>query len=170
MTTKLPYFKTYDIRGVFPEQLDGDAAYRIGTAFAEWSKAAEVIVGRDARLSSPVLTASLIRGLRDAGLAVRDIGLVTTPMLNFAVAKRQRYGLMVTASHNPKEYNGIKIINPKVEQVYYGAGLETLEQLVAGASRPTKGRGRVVVDSVIQDYEAHLATASVKTIFARNRW
>ena len=64
---------------------------------------------------------------------------------------------MVTASHNPKQYNGVKIINPKVEQVYYGAGLEALEQIVAAASHPTQKRGRVVVDSVIQDYEAHLA-------------
>lgn len=159
MGTLLPSFKAYDIRGIVPDEIDADLVYRIGRALAGWSGSAEIIVGRDGRLSSPALTEALIDGLLVSGATVIDVGLVTTPMLNFAVAQARCHGLMVTASHNPKQYNGIKVIDPNVEQVYYGRGLETIERLVAGGSgteRP-RGTGKLRLRPIQQAYEDDLA-------------
>ena len=158
MAKRLPYFRTYDVRGTFPDEVNADLAYKLGRAVMVWSGAREVIVGRDARLSSPSLAEALIDGLRAGGATVLDVGLATTPMLNFAVARWRRYGLMVTASHNPKEYNGVKVIDPGVEQVYYGRGLERLEELVvmqrfqAGARR-----GGLRLRTILPDYESAFA-------------
>lgn len=158
MSTRLPYFKSYDIRGTVPDPLDAEAAYRIGRATAAWTGAGEIVVGRDGRLSSPSLAEALMTGLLDGGVTVLDTGMVTTPMLNYAVAQSKRYGLMVTASHNPKEYNGIKLIDPGVEQVYYGRGLEAVEELVVkNRFGWRKSGGRLRVRPVLQDYEDDLA-------------
>jgi phosphomannomutase len=157
MGAHFPCFKAYDIRGTVPDQVNPDVAYRAARALADWSKADEVIVGRDARLSSPALAESVINGLLDGGVTVWDIGLVSTPILNFAVARHRRYGMMVTASHNPKEYNGIKLIDPNVEQIYYGRGLEVLEALVAGNRFAERRRkGRLLLKPVLQDYQDYL--------------
>ncbi|MFQ5846528.1 MAG: phosphomannomutase/phosphoglucomutase [Candidatus Methylomirabilales bacterium] len=157
MTTRLSYFKPYDIRGTVPDQINPEVAYRIARAVAEWTRVEEIILGRDARLSSPPLAASVIEGLLDSEITVLDLGMVTTPMLNYAVARFERYGLMITASHNPKEYNGIKVIDPNVEQVYYGRRLEALEKLVL-SDRFDRGkrRGRVLMRSILHDYEDFL--------------
>ena len=157
MNVRLPYFKSYDIRGTVPDQVDAEAVYRIGRATAAWSGAGEILVGRDARLSSPSLAESLMAGLLDSGVTVLDTGMVTTPMLNYAVARFERYGLMITASHNPKEYNGIKLIDPHVEQVYYGRGLEAVEALVSkNRFGKRKGGGKIRMRPVLQDYEDDL--------------
>jgi phosphomannomutase len=157
MHKRLSYFKAYDIRGIVPDEITPVLAYRIARAMAEWSRAEEMIVGRDARLSSPALAESVIKGLIDSGVTVIDLGMVTTPMLNFAVARFKRFGLMITASHNPKEYNGIKVIDPNVEQVYYGRGLDELEQLVFKNRFPKeKERGKVLVRSILEDYGDYL--------------
>lgn len=151
--TRLAYFKAYDLRGTVPEEIDAGVAWRLGRALPGWAGAADFVVGRDARLSSPALAEALIRGLVEAGARVRDMGMLTTPMLNFAVARRRCHGVMVTASHNPSQYNGFKIIDPKIEQVYYGRGLETLEPALA-APAPSAGAagGSVVVDSILGEY------------------
>lgn len=156
--TRLAYFKAYDLRGTVPDEIRAGVAWRLGQALPAWAAAAEFVVGRDARLSSPSLTESLIRGLVEAGALVRDIGMVTTPMLNFAVARRRCHGVMVTASHNPSKYNGFKIIDPQVEQVYYGRGLETLEAALAAPAPPAGAPGRLIVDSIFAEYAEHLAT------------
>ncbi|MBI1823600.1 MAG: phosphomannomutase/phosphoglucomutase [Nitrospirae bacterium] len=157
MTAGLPYFKAYDIRGTFPDQINIEVAYRIARAVAEWSGAKEMLLGRDARLSSPALSEAMIDGLVDGGLTVLDLGMVTTPMLNFAVARFSRYGLMITASHNPKEYNGIKVIDPNVEQVYYSRGLEILEGMVLkNLFGQGRGMGKVLMRSILKDYEEYL--------------
>lgn len=154
---RLPYFKSYDIRGTVPDQINPEVAYRVARALAQWATADQIIVGRDARLSSPALAEAAMSGLIDGGVTVWDLGLVNTPMLNFAVARHRRYGLMVTASHNPKEYNGIKIIDPNVEQVYYGRGLEALEALVVkNQFRSSVHKGRVALTSIMPDYQEHL--------------
>ncbi|MEW6325530.1 MAG: phosphomannomutase/phosphoglucomutase [Nitrospirota bacterium] len=160
----LPYFKAYDVRGTVPDQVNPGVAGRVARAFAEWSRSEEVLVGRDARLSSPALAEAVIGGLLDAGVTVHDVGLVSTPMLNFAVARRRRHGMMVTASHNPKHYNGIKFIDPNAEQIYYGRGLEAIEALVAasaekGRPAPSAAGGHVVLAPVLQEYEEHLVRA-----------
>ena len=158
MSTRLPYFKSYDVRGTVPDQVNAEAAYRIGRAIADWSGAAEIVVGRDARLSSPSLTEALMAGLLDGGVTVLDTGMVSTPMLNFAVARFRCHGLMITASHNPKQYNGIKLIDPGVEQVYYGRGLEAVEELVVkNRFGSRKGGGKILMRPVLQDYEDDLA-------------
>ena len=100
-------FKAYDIRGIVPDDLNAEKAYSIGRAIAAFMESGPIAVGRDARSHSPELTAALIDGIRDEGLDVLDLGLVATPMLYFGVEQLSaNAGVMVTASHNPGEYNG----------------------------------------------------------------
>src|SRR6476646_9223656 len=101
-------FKAYDVRGVYPSELDDEAAVRIGRAFAEWSGASKVLIGRDCRLSSPALSMAFVQGLTDGGVDVVDLGLATTDMVYFASGELGLPGVMFTASHNPPDYNGIK--------------------------------------------------------------
>ena len=108
-------FREYDIRGIYPDQINDDAAYTIGRAFASYIDTDTVMVGRDNRLSSPAIHDNLIRGLNDSGVNVIDLGIVTTPMYYYA-KKREgiKNSIQITASHNPKEYNGLKIsFNPE---------------------------------------------------------
>jgi phosphomannomutase len=164
MANRLPAFKAYDIRGTVPAQVNPDVAYKAARAFAEWSRADEVIVGRDDRLSSPALAEAVIAGLIESGVTVWDIGVVTTPILNFAVAVHRRHGMMITASHNPKEYNGIKLIDPSAEQIYYGRGLEAMEVLVAaGRFAVRERRGRVLIKPMLQAYQDNLAETFQQT-------
>lgn len=106
-------FKAYDIRGAVPESLDDDFAQRLGRAFAQLARSeGETLVaaGRDGRLSSPALADALVRGLAAGGVDVIDIGAVTTPMLYFATCTLARSGIEVTASHNPRDHNGFKLV------------------------------------------------------------
>ena len=154
---RLPYFKAYDVRGIVPDELNADIARRLGQALPAWAGTLDFVVGRDGRLSSPALAEALVGGLLEAGARVRDIGMVTTPMLNFAAARRRCHGVMITASHNPGEYNGFKVIDPQVEQIYYGRGLETLEAALAAPARPADAPGRLIVDNILPEYAEHLA-------------
>jgi phosphomannomutase len=103
-------FRRYDIRGVVPEDFDEVGAEQIGRAFAKAVQPKEVVVGRDVRLTGPSLKKSLIQGLTKAGVNVIDIGTVSTDSFYFASGFKQLPGLMVTASHNPPEYNGVKMV------------------------------------------------------------
>jgi phosphomannomutase len=104
-------FKAYDIRGIHPAELDEDGAYAIGRAYVEQFEPRRIAVGRDMRVSSPSMAAALIRGVTDAGADVLDLGLVGTEMVYFAVGELELDGgVAVTASHNPKEYTGMKIV------------------------------------------------------------
>jgi phosphomannomutase len=103
-------FRRYDIRGVVPDDLDEEGIEQIGRAFAKAVPTKEVVVGRDVRLTGPSLKKSLINGLRRAGVNVIDIGTVSTDAFYFASGSKQLPGLMVTASHNPPEYNGVKMV------------------------------------------------------------
>ncbi|MDD3187376.1 MAG: phosphomannomutase/phosphoglucomutase [Bacilli bacterium] len=103
-------FREYDIRGVYGIDIDEDVSYTIGRSFGSYIKNKVVIIGHDNRASSPVISSALISGLLESGCEVIDLGLVTTPMYYFAKKKNKiESGIMVTASHNPKEYNGFKI-------------------------------------------------------------
>ena len=103
-------FKAYDIRGIYPEEIDGRTAYSIGLAVANVLSARTAVVGRDMRLSSDEIASMAIQGLRDGGVDVTDIGLISTDGLYFAVGKYGfECGIMITASHNPPKYNGMKI-------------------------------------------------------------
>jgi phosphomannomutase len=117
-------FRAYDIRGIYPDQIDEEAYYRIAKAYVYLFKPASMVVGMDARLSSPPLKASLIEGFLDAGVDVIDIGQITTDMLYFAVgAYNYSGGVVVSASHNPKEYNGMKMVREKAAAISSDTGL-----------------------------------------------
>jgi phosphomannomutase len=117
-------FKAYDVRGIYPDELDEEGAYRIGRAYAEAFEPRAIAVGRDMRLSSPRLAEAAVRGAREAGVDVVDIGMVGTEMLYFAVGELGLDGgIAVTASHNPKEYNGMKIVRRGALPVGADSGL-----------------------------------------------
>src|SRR3954453_3324644 len=104
-------FKAYDVRGIYPDDLDEDGAYRIGRAYVQQFEPRRIAVGRDMRLSSPQMASALIQGAADEGAEVLDLGLVGTEMVYYAVGSLGLDGgVMVTASHNPKEYTGMKIV------------------------------------------------------------
>ena len=104
-------FKAYDVRGIYPEQLDEEGAYAIGRAYVQQFEPRRMAVGRDMRLSSPQMAEAVIRGASDEGAEVLDLGMIGTEMLYFAVGSLGLDGgLTVTASHNPKEYTGMKIV------------------------------------------------------------
>jgi len=117
-------FKAYDVRGIYPTQLDEEGARAIGRAYVEQFGARRIAVGRDMRLSSPSMAAAVIEGASGAGAEVLDIGLVGTEMLYFAVGELGLDGgVMVTASHNPKEYTGMKIVREGALPVGGDSGL-----------------------------------------------
>ncbi|SVB84033.1 uncharacterized protein METZ01_LOCUS236887, partial [marine metagenome] len=103
-------FKAYDIRGVYPEQLDEQTGRAVGRAFASFLQPEQVVVGRDMRLSSPSVCAALIEGLRQQQANVLDLGMVSTDQYYYACATLGRPGVMVTASHNPAQYCGFKMV------------------------------------------------------------
>ena len=103
-------FGAYDVRGIYPGEINEEAAYRFGRALVLYLKPSQVAVGRDMRLSSPELAEAMIRGITEQGADAIDLGLTTTDELYFAVGKFDYpAGVMITASHNPKQYNGFKI-------------------------------------------------------------
>jgi phosphomannomutase len=124
-------FKAYDIRGVYPEQLDESTARQIGRAFIDYLGASRIAVGRDTRLSSPSLAAAFIAGARSAGCAVLDLGVVGTDMLYYAVGSRDlEGGAIVTASHNPKQWNGIKLVRKGALALSGDAGIKEIREAV----------------------------------------
>ena len=120
-------FKAYDIRGQIPNQLNPDIAYRIGNATAEFLGARKIILGRDIRLSSKELAEAVATGITDAGAEAMDIGLCGTEMVYFATADlKVDGGIMVTASHNPADYNGLKIVREEARPVSADTGLQEI--------------------------------------------
>ncbi|MBI4870068.1 MAG: phosphomannomutase/phosphoglucomutase [Candidatus Riflebacteria bacterium] len=154
-------FKAYDIRGIVPDQIDEVLARRIGQAFVTLRKARSVTVGRDMRVSSPGLARAVVEGARDAGAEVTDIGLVSTPMLNFATAfYGTEGGIQVTASHNPGAYNGFKMCGPGATPVSFDTGIGDIEKWVAGPAlrfEPAARRGSLSEREVFEDYHQFLA-------------
>jgi phosphomannomutase len=135
-------FKAYDVRGVVPDELRADDAYRIGRATTRWLGAERLAVGRDARPSSPELVEALVRGIQDEGADVVELGLVSTPMLYFAVEHLALSGgVMVTASHNPARYNGLKICREHAIPVGGESGLREIEDGTRSLGAPRTPRG-----------------------------
>ena len=146
-------FKAYDIRGIYPEQLNEEIAYKIGRAFVEFLKCKNVVVGRDMRISSDSLFDALTNGITDQGADVIDIGLSTTPMLYFTVANYGfDSGLMVTASHNPKEYNGLKFTREKAIPIGEDTGIKEIEKLVEKNDFEKYEKGRIIKKDILEDY------------------
>ena len=164
MTKSLSCFKAYDIRGRIPDELNTDIAYRIGRAYAQHIQPSRVIVGRDIRLSSNEMAAAVMQGLQDAGVNVYDIGLCGTEEVYYATFAYQDAGnpmdggIMVTASHNPKDYNGMKLVREKSKPVSGDTGLNDIKQLAEANNfpAPVEHRGIVKVISIGVDYTQHL--------------
>ena len=147
-------FKAYDIRGVYPDQLDEDAARRIGAAFARFAESGRVAVGRDMRESSPLLSKAFIEGATGAGVSVVDVGQVSTDGLYFASGLLDLPGAMFTASHNPARYNGLKLCRRKAAPIGGDSGLEDIRKLAEGPL-PADGKGSVEQRDVLDDYARH---------------
>jgi phosphomannomutase/phosphomannomutase/phosphoglucomutase len=157
-TAPIAGFKAYDYRGRIPGELNPDVAYRIGRAYAEFLKPKRVIVGRDIRLSSAELCAALTRGLLDSGVDVYDIGLCGTEGVYFATfAEKMDGGIMVTASHNPPDYNGMKFVREQSRPISGDTGLKEI-QAIADANKysaPAQPGKRFDLDTG-EKYIAHL--------------
>ena len=133
-------FKAYDIRGIYPTELNEDVGYAVGRAFAGFLKATKVIVGRDMRLSGPQMFDAVTRGLMDQGADVINIGMVSTDQYYYACATLGHAGMMVTASHNPKEYSGFKMVRKMPQLLSGDSGIQDLRRMVANDDYPAPGR------------------------------
>ena len=152
-------FKAYDIRGVVPSTLTEEVAYHLGHAFGTHAAAhgeTVVAVGRDGRLSGPALSQALIRGLVDVGVQVIDIGAVTTPMLYFAASTLCASGIQVTGSHNPKDYNGFKMVLGG--RAIYGDEIQSLRTIMQNETWVLKSGGSVKQVDVTADYQARIVS------------
>ncbi|MDX1694838.1 MAG: phosphomannomutase [Ketobacteraceae bacterium] len=153
----LSCFKAYDLRGKVPDQLNSDIANRVGRAFVEVMGAKKVVVGHDIRLSSKALAEALIEGLMAAGADVYDIGLCGTEHIYFSTAHYQMDGgIVVTASHNPKDYNGMKMVGPGSRPLSSDNELMTIKETVNRDFIDAKARGNREALEFMPDYIAHL--------------
>ncbi|MGQ9631823.1 MAG: phosphomannomutase/phosphoglucomutase [bacterium] len=158
-------FKAYDIRGIYPNELTLDLCREIGRAIASFIGGGRIAVGYDMRPSNVDIFRALSDGITDMGADVVSIGLVETPMINFATANyRYDGGVMITASHNPAEYNGFKICREKAMPVSYDTGIDKVESMVLNKSYKavSSGKGKIVERDIWDDYVAHVRK------FARN--
>ncbi len=174
-------FRTYDIRGIYPNELDEKKAETISQAFFQYLNEEDenkrIVVGCDARLSSERIKESVVQGSVESGAEVRDIGLSTTPMLNFSVVHYdQDAGIMITASHNPPEYNGLKLIGRHALQYYYTKGIKKVEtiynSLIRGTEEYKVSKGRRIeahkeaLNSYIDDLIKYYKPGNIKREFA----
>jgi phosphomannomutase len=156
-------FKAYDIRGKVPGEVNEELAYRVGKVFCALFGAENVVVGYDIRLTGPSLTKALSDGLRDGGANVIDIGQCGTEMIYFATAYlKTDGGIMVTASHNPAEYNGMKLVRRDARPVSADTGLEEIREMVGVDDFPHhlvagKARGILTKQDIMMPYVEHLA-------------
>jgi phosphomannomutase len=150
-------FKAYDVRGVVPDELDADLARRIGAAFAEWAGLTSVLLGRDSRLSSPELAAAIADGVRSRGTDLIDLGLASTDLVYFASGSLDLPAIMITASHNPKDYNGLKFCLPGARPVGEESGLRDIRALVErGELPPAPAAGRLEHRELLDAYVEHV--------------
>ena len=155
-------FKAYDIRGLVPSELDEPLARRIGRALAELVGAGRLVVARDMRTHSPGLAAAAIEGVRDAGAEVIDIGLASTPMAYFAIGSQDcDGGMVVTASHNPGQYNGMKLCRRGAVPISGATGIADIERATRAPERPAAlRRGGVGALDLLGPYAEHVARFS----------
>lgn len=151
-------FKAYDVRGIYPSEINEDEAYKIGRAFVSFLKAKKIVVGYDMRVSSVSLYESFVKGVTDQGCDVDSIGLVPTPLLNFSVAKYgYDAGAIISASHNPGNYNGIKLIGKKALQISEYNGMKEIESAVKrNEFKSSEKKGSVSKKETLNDYTNHV--------------
>jgi phosphomannomutase len=168
-------FKAYDIRGIYPKQVHPEMAYRLGQAYSSFlnlqnkSQKLNIVVGSDMRLSSPKLKKNLIEGLTDSGINVIDAGLVSTPTFYFSVAYYgYDGGIQVSASHNPKEYNGFKLVKARAVPISGDTGMKDIAKLVdENKFQPSTEKGTItkktnVVDDLVKDQTKKINLKSIK--------
>ena len=151
-------FKAYDVRGLYPSQINEDLARHIGRAFVAFLDAKRIAVSRDMRVSSPTLSAAFIDGARTQGADVVDFGMLATDMLYYAVA-RDHFdgGAQITASHNPKEYNGVKMVRQQAFPLSGDAGISDIREMILADQIPTPtAYGSLREQQVLDDYLEHI--------------
>ena len=151
-------FKAYDVRGIYPEEINERLVEQIGRAYVEYTNAKRVAVGSDKRVSSPSLFAALIKGITEGGADVVDLGLLSTPMLYFASSKLDVDGaIMVTASHNPGEYNGLKFCKKNAVPIGLASGLSEIRDIaLTNNFSKQEHTGHVTTHNIKTDYEKHM--------------
>ncbi len=174
-------FKAYDVRGVYGKSLTDDIAYKTGRAFVSFLRCKEVVVGYDMRLSSPKLAKAFMKGVNEQGADAIDIGMVSTDGLYFASGFLNKPGVMFTASHNPKEYNGIKFCREKAVPINEDTGLQQIKSITekkqyhenqrfSGCQKSSifvhgktinkktkiKNKGRIIKKNILNDYAKHV--------------
>ncbi len=158
MTKSINCFKAYDARGKVPDEVNEDIAYRVGRAYAEFIQPRQVAIGRDVRLSSDSLFDALSRGLLDSGVDVLDLGLCGTEMVYFAAFHRELDGgIMITASHNPVDYNGFKFVRHGARPISVDSGLQDIRRIAEeeSFSAPAKS-GNLIETDLSAAYIEHL--------------
>jgi len=152
-------FKAYDIRGTYPDQLNEEAFHAIGRSYAAFLGEDRVVVGRDMRLSGPALSRAFIAGLNEQGADVTDIGLCSTDELYFASGRLDLPGAMFTASHNPKEYNGLKLCRREARPISIDTGIAEIRDMALSGAFPEPGRrGSVEEASMLEPYVDHVTS------------
>jgi phosphomannomutase len=152
-------FKAYDVRGVYPTEVNEEAARGIGAAFVAYLKAKRIAVGRDMRLSSPAIAAAFVDGASAQGADVVDYGMIPTDMLYFAVARDGHDGgVQVTASHNPKQYNGMKMVRQEAFPLSGEEGLLEIREMLQqnAVPPPAARRGQVTTKNALDAYVEHV--------------
>jgi len=151
-------FRAYDIRGIYPEQINEEAVAAIARAFVQYLNPDEVVLGRDARLSGPKLFKAITEALTESGVNVIDIGQCTTDMFYFTVGKyHYPAGIMITGSHNPKEYNGLKLVKEGVVAISSDSGLLDIRDLaIKDQNLKAKKSGKIIQKNVLGDYLNHI--------------
>lgn len=152
---KIECFKAYDIRGKVPGDLNPELAYKIGLTFAKFINAKKVVIGHDARKSSEDISSALAKGLTDFGADVIDIGLCGTEMIYYGTPYLEADGgIMITASHNPPEYNGMKFVSKGSVPVGYDSGLDVIEKMIVTNDLPTPSEkpGAVIQKDIMTSF------------------
>jgi len=161
-------FKAYDIRGVYNKDFNKEDVYKLGYFLPELTDVDKILVGRDVRESSQEIFDNLVRGVNDRGVDVYDIGLSTTPMVYYATGKHEfKTSVQITASHNPKEYNGFKISGENVVPIGFENGLNKLQDLVKnGKITLSKTKGKIIPFDIKKEYVEFLNKYKNKNIFS----
>jgi phosphomannomutase len=152
-------FKAYDVRGTYPDQVNEEAAWAIGSAFVAYLKAKQIAVGRDMRLSSPAIAQAFTDGATSQGADVLDYGMIATDMLYFAVARDHLDGgVEITASHNPKQYNGMKLVRREAFPLSGEEGIAEIREMIAQDElpKPAARRGEVNARNTLDVYVEHV--------------
>ncbi|MEM5815028.1 MAG: hypothetical protein QXD89_00885 [Candidatus Aenigmatarchaeota archaeon] len=145
-------FKPYDIRGIYPNEINEEIFYKIARVCVEYFRGEKVLVGCDGRVSSLSLKKATIQGLVDEGVEAYDLNLVSTSTFNFLISKRKfDFGIQITASHNPAEYNGMKIYDKNGKTLGLGSGLEKIEELFKKLQWKEKKKGKIITAEYLKE-------------------